>query len=171
VESESGKGSTFHFTAWVEKETSEKDEEEAAKESMMMQPSMMDVTGKQPVRILMAEDNRLNRKLIRFMLGEVGYRLDIATTGKEVVEKFCSDPDRFDLILMDIQMPEMDGKDATRKIREKGFTRVPIIALTAASMKGDREKCMEAGMNDYISKPIKREILFKTIRKWVKDKG
>jgi signal transduction histidine kinase/ActR/RegA family two-component response regulator len=171
VKSETGKGSTFHFTAWVEKETDEKDREKAAKESMMTRPSIMEVTDKPPLRILMAEDNQLNRKLLGFMLNEAGYRLEMAVNGKEAVEKFCSDPDGFDLVLMDIQMPEMDGKDATRIIREKGFTRVPIIALTAASMKGDREKCVKAGMNDYISKPIKRDVLFETIKKWVKDKG
>jgi signal transduction histidine kinase/CheY-like chemotaxis protein/streptogramin lyase len=164
VESETGKGSTFHFTAWMEK--IEKVEGKGGSEP---DPAQQPVKEKaQPsVRILMAEDNPLNRKLARFMLNKEGYRLDIVNTGKEAVEKFFSDPGGYDLILMDIQMPEMDGKKAARLIRKKGFTQVPIIALTAASMKGDREKCMKAGMNDYISKPIKKEILFEVIKKWL----
>lgn len=164
VESEPGKGSTFHFTSWMEKIKKVEDKGESEPDSA--QQPVREKT--QPsVRILMAEDNPLNRKLVRFMLNKEGYRLDIVTTGKEAVEKFFSDPGGYDLVLMDIQMPEMDGKEAARLIREKGFTQVPIIALTAASMKGDREKCMEAGMNDYISKPIKKEILFEVIKKWL----
>jgi CheY-like chemotaxis protein len=85
------------------------------------------------------------------------------------VETFLSDPEGFDLVLMDIQMPEMNGKDAARMIRKKGFTQIPIIAMTASTMKGDREKCLEAGMNDYIAKPIKRESLYQAIKKWVLD--
>jgi CheY-like chemotaxis protein len=164
VESETGKGSTFHFTAWMEKV-------EKMKEGTEPGPVQQTAAGKKPtaVHILMAEDNKLNRKLVRFMLEKEGYGVDIVSTGKEAVEKFFSDPARYDLILMDIQMPEMDGKEAARMIREKGFTQVPIIALTAASMKGDREKCMEAGMNDYISKPIKKKILFEVIKKWLPD--
>ena len=69
---------------------------------------------------------------------------------------------------MDIQMPEMDGYEATRCIRQKGFMNIPIIAMTANAMKGDRELCLEAGMNDYITKPIKREIVFQVLEKWLK---
>ncbi|HLP58544.1 MAG TPA: two-component regulator propeller domain-containing protein [Candidatus Deferrimicrobium sp.] len=127
--------------------------------------------GESTIRILMAEDNKLNRKLAGFLLTKAGYRVDIAVTGKEVVEKFFSDPEGFDLIFMDIQMPEMDGKDAARMIRKNGFTEIPIIAMTASSMKGDREKCVAAGMNDYISKPIKKEDLYKMIKKWVPGKN
>ncbi len=122
---------------------------------------------KHSVRILLVEDNPVNRKLAVFMLTKAGYQLDIAENGKEAVEKYISAPDKYDLILMDIQMPEMDGREAARKIREKGFDRIPIIAMTAESMKGDEEKCLAAGMNDYISKPIRREIVFKMIKKWV----
>ena len=68
---------------------------------------------------------------------------------------------------MDIQMPEMDGLEATRQIRKKGFTAIPIIAMTANAMVGDREKCIAAGMNDYITKPIKREMVFKILEKWL----
>jgi CheY-like chemotaxis protein len=143
---------------------SEKDKER--RKSLLTQHSLEEDV-KQSVRILMAEDNELNRKFATFMLSKAGYRLEVVFNGKEAVDKFLSDPEGFDLILMDIQMPVMDGKEATRMIREKGFTQIPIIALTAASMKGDREKCLEAGMNDYISKPIKRDALYNMIKKWV----
>ncbi len=122
---------------------------------------------KHSVHILLAEDNAVNRKLASSMLTKAGYQLDIVENGKEVVEKYASDPERYDLIFMDIRMPEMDGREAARMIRDKGFDNVPIIAMTAESMKGDHEKCLEAGMNDYIPKPIKREVVFKMIKKWV----
>ncbi|MCP5047564.1 MAG: response regulator [bacterium] len=122
---------------------------------------------KHSVRILLAEDNPINRKLTRFMLTKGGYQLDMVENGREAVERFIMDPEGYDLILMDIQMPEMDGREATRKIRELGYRDIPIIAMTAESMKGDYEKCIEAGMNDYISKPIRRDVVFKTIRRWV----
>ena len=101
------------------------------------------------------------------MLQKAGYQLEVVSTGKETVEKYLKNPDKYDLIFMDIQMPVMDGKEATQIIRNKGFDKVPIIAMTAESMKGDREKCLDAGMNDYIAKPIKREMVFKLIKKWV----
>jgi len=119
------------------------------------------------VHVLLAEDNPINQKLARFILTHAGHRLDIVENGKEVVEKYTSAPDRYDLIFMDIQMPEMDGREAARIIRGKGHNSIPIIAMTAESMKGDREKCLEAGMNDYVSKPIKQEIVFDMIKKWV----
>jgi signal transduction histidine kinase/ligand-binding sensor domain-containing protein/CheY-like chemotaxis protein len=121
-----------------------------------------------PLHILLAEDNPINRKLVKFMLSKAGYQLDIAEDGKQVVEKYMSAPGKYDLILMDIQMPELDGREAARQIRDKGFHRVPIIAMTALSMKGDYEKCLQAGMNDYISKPIRQHVVLKVIEKWVK---
>jgi two-component system sensor histidine kinase/response regulator len=120
-----------------------------------------------PLHILLVEDNLINQKLARYMLTREGYLLDMAENGREAVEKFLRGPENFDLILMDIQMPEMDGREAARIIRSKGFTHVPIIAMTAESMKGDREKCLAAGMNDYISKPINREEVLAMIKKWV----
>ena len=69
-------------------------------------------------------------------------------------------------LILDVQMPEMEGRPATRAIRSQGFAQIPIIAMTAQAMKGDREKCLEAGMNDYISKPIKREAVFEMVKKW-----
>jgi len=96
-----------------------------------------------------------------------GYPFEIAEDGKEVVEKFLADPGDYDLILMDVQMPVMDGYEAIKIIREKGFKDIPVIAMTAQSMIGDREKCLEAGMNDYISKPIKKRNFLEVLRKWL----
>ncbi|MCP4220661.1 MAG: response regulator [bacterium] len=123
------------------------------------------------VRILLAEDNPVNCKLANFMLTGAGYRLDIVANGAEAVKRISDQPERYDLVLMDIQMPVMDGREATRNIRSNGFTDIPIIAMTAESMKGDRERCIDAGMNDYIAKPIRKVVVFKMIRKWVPDKS
>ena len=119
---------------------------------------------KHSVRILLAEDNLVNQKLIKLMLGKAGYQVTVANNGLEALEKYTATPDDFDLIFMDVQMPEMDGKAASMAIREKGYDRIPIIAMTAHAMKGDRELCIEAGMNDYITKPIKREAVFEIIK-------
>jgi CheY-like chemotaxis protein len=107
-----------------------------------------------PLRILLAEDNQVNQKLALRILEQMGYRADIASNGLEAVESI--ERQRYDVILMDVQMPEMDGLDATRNIRRlTEVTQPHIIAMTANAMEGDREMCLAAGMNDYISKPIR----------------
>jgi CheY-like chemotaxis protein len=113
------------------------------------------------------EDNLVNQKLIVAMLTKWGYHIHVANNGKEAVDMIESSPESFDLILMDIQMPVMDGLTATAVIRSKGFTEIPIIAMTAHTLDNDREKCLKAGMNDYTAKPIKRDFVFKLIEKWV----
>ena len=125
---------------------------------------------KHSVCILLAEDNPVNQKLAKIMLSKAGYQVAVANNGKEAVERYMESPKDFDLIFMDIQMPEMDGLEATKAIREKGFDTIPIVAMTAHAMKGDREKCLEAGMDDYITKPIKRELVFEVLEKWVLEK-
>ena len=122
---------------------------------------------KQSVRILLAEDNLVNQKLATMILTKAGYTVTVAANGKIAVDTFTHNPGEFDTILMDMQMPEMDGYEATRQIRKLGFKDIPIIAMTANAMKGDRELCLEAGMNDYITKPIKREIVFQVLEKWL----
>ena len=122
---------------------------------------------KNGLRILLAEDNPANLKLTTLVLTKAGFRVDAARNGHEAVAKYTSSPELFDLILMDVQMPEMDGLRATKAIREKGFDNIPIIAMTANAMKGDRENCLDAGMNDYIPKPIRRENVLEVIRKWI----
>jgi CheY-like chemotaxis protein len=125
---------------------------------------------KSSARILLAEDNLVNQKLAKMLLTKAGYQVEVANDGQDALDKYTKAPDMFDLIFMDIQMPKMDGMASTRAIRENGFDKIPIVAMTAHAMKGDREKCLDAGMDDYITKPIKREIVFEIIEKWVFDK-
>ncbi|SHO44646.1 response regulator [Desulfopila aestuarii] len=122
---------------------------------------------KQSVRLLLAEDNPVNQKLAKIMLTKAGYQVTVVANGRLAVETYTASPDTFDTILMDVQMPEMDGLEATREIRRQGYKDIPIIAMTANAMKGDREICLEAGMTDYISKPIKRELVFQVLEKWL----
>ncbi|MBU1710224.1 MAG: response regulator [Proteobacteria bacterium] len=121
---------------------------------------------KHGMQILLVEDNLVNQKLALLMLQKAGYKVEIANNGKEAVDRFLATPEDYDLILMDIQMPVMDGLEASRIIRASG-SEIPIVAMTAHAMTGDREKCLEAGMNDYMTKPIKRDIVFATLGKWV----
>ena len=143
--------------------------EESMPEEIVTQHSINEES-KHSLHILLAEDNPINLKLARFILEKAGYTLTVALNGEEALEKFCQDPDGIDMILMDIQMPKMDGKQATQEIRRRGYKDIPIIAMTAEAMKGDREKCIEAGMNDYIAKPIKRNIVFAMLKKYCLDK-
>ncbi len=121
---------------------------------------------RRPLRILLAEDNPLNQAVARAMLGEMGHAVTLAGDGREAVQQFQRKA--FDLIFMDIQMPEMNGYEATAailKLQENVELRTPIVAMTAHAMAGDREKCLAAGMDDYISKPISRDALFAVIEK------
>ncbi|HKB90581.1 MAG TPA: response regulator, partial [Opitutaceae bacterium] len=123
-------------------------------------PSTPEGTNLKPDRILLAEDNLVNQKVAILMLGKIGCRADIAANGLEAIEAVARQD--YDVILMDVQMPEMDGLEATRRICQiwPNLVRRPwIIALTANAMQGDRDRCREAGMNDYITKPIKVEEL------------
>ena len=115
------------------------------------------------MRILLAEDNVVNQKLATRLLSRMGYEPDLAANGLEAVEAVERQP--YDLVLMDVQMPEMDGLEATRAIVEQTpFEGRPwIVAMTANAMDGDRERCLEAGMNGYISKPIRVEELVAAI--------
>ncbi len=117
------------------------------------------------MRILVAEDNQVNQAVALSMLGQLGHRVDVVANGIEAVSAVLRVP--YDLVMMDIHMPEMDGPTATRKIRElqTGASDIPIIALTANAMKGDREKYIAAGMNDYVTKPIEIHKLAEAIRR------
>jgi two-component system sensor histidine kinase/response regulator len=118
----------------------------------------------QSLRILVAEDNAINQLLAVGLLEGMGHRATIAVNGLEAVSKW--EQEEFDLILMDVQMPELDGFGATQRIRQaeaaKG-THARIIAMTAHAMAGDRERCLQAGMDDYVSKPVSRKSLEQVI--------
>src|SRR5439155_15295667 len=120
---------------------------------------------KHPLRILLAEDNVVNQKLALRLLEKLGYRADIAANGLEVLAALERQP--YDLLLSDVQMPEMDGLEATRRILQRWpeGERPWIVAMTAEAMSGDRERCLEAGMNDYLTKPIRPEELVTAIRR------
>jgi CheY-like chemotaxis protein len=117
-------------------------------------------------RVLVCEDNAVNQKLAARMLEKMGCRIDVAANGKEAVSMALAMP--YDLVLMDCQMPEMDGYQATQEIRIRmGERHVPILAMTANAMQGDRDKCIAAGMDDYISKPMKIEALRDALNRWL----
>lgn len=123
-----------------------------------------DFTG---VRILVVEDHALNRQLLLALLSKVHVEVVVATHGKEALEVLFNADKPFDLILMDIQMPEMDGISATRRIRQDHrFDRLPIIAVTANAMSDERAVCLEAGMQDYLVKPLDRKALYSCIAHW-----
>ena len=122
-----------------------------------------------PVRILVAEDNPINQKIALKYLEKMGLRADAVANGQEALDALASIP--YDLIIMDCQMPELDGYEATRRIRaSKTLPRndIPIVALTANAMAGEKERCLEAGMNDYVSKPVKADVLFAALSRWLK---
>jgi two-component system, sensor histidine kinase and response regulator len=120
-------------------------------------------------RILVAEDNAINQKLAVILLGKAGYPTDVVENGIQAIEKVKSG--QYYAVLMDVQMPEMDGFDATRHIREWEADRlhIPIIAMTAHAMKGDRERYLEAGMDDYVSKPLDIKIVLSVLDRWLKS--
>jgi PAS domain S-box-containing protein len=122
------------------------------------------------LHLLIAEDNELNQEVVSLMLQAVGISFEIANNGKECVEIFAKNQDKFDLILMDLQMPIMGGYEATQKIREFN-QKIPIIALTAAAMSEDRDKAIETGMNEHISKPIDKNKLYSIISKYANAKN
>jgi two-component system sensor histidine kinase/response regulator len=122
---------------------------------------------RQGLRILLAEDNPINQKLAIILLQKAGYSVDAVENGQHALEKVQSE--HYNAVLMDVQMPDMDGFEATRRIRqwEAGQgSHLPIIAMTAHALKGDRELCLEAGMDDYVTKPLEPKVLFNALDRW-----
>jgi CheY-like chemotaxis protein len=172
VESEPGLGSTFHFTArFGLAETAPEPlatpptalgmaRDEAAPPQRLVPP----VPPVRPLRVLVAEDSLVNQKLVVRLLEKQGQQAIVAANGREALELL--ERESIDLVLMDVQMPEMDGFQTTAAIRARervGGGHVPIIALTAYAMKGDEERCLSAGMDGYVSKPIRPADLLRTL--------
>ena len=155
VESDPGQGSTFHFTARLEAVAgpAESGEADAGRGEVVLPP----------LRLLVAEDNPVNQKLVLTLLQKRGHRVTLADNGQQALAALATD--HFDLVLMDMQMPVMGGLEATRRIRAAEAARgdgqhLPIVAMTANAMAGDRELCLEAGMDGYVSKPLRRDEFF-----------
>ena len=165
LESEEGRGATFYFTAMFQEAGITPDALVEPTEATVQAP-----TDARSLMILLAEDNPINRKFLTHWLEKTGHVVVAAENGRKALETF--EKNSFDLVLMDIQMPEMDGIEATRIIRgsksESVNASIPIIALTAYAMKGDRESFLEAGMNDYVSKPVIFEELLHAIDRAVR---
>ena len=139
-------------------------------------PSALRPSQLRGAHVLLAEDNEINQQIAIEFLAEVGVRVDLATTGREAVAMVLGAGGvRYDAVLMDVQMPEMDGLEATKRIREQlGSDRLPIIAMTAHAMEQERRRCLAAGMDDHIAKPIDPAILYETLGRWIaprKERG
>jgi len=177
LQSEVGKGSTFWFTANFEKQparlgsrdkTFAKMAEESATDCSTAK-HIISENAKHKIRILVAEDNPVNQKVAQAMLKKMGLGADVVANGVQAVDALQNIA--YDLVLMDCHMPEMDGFEATRVIRQEGSKAqnpgIPIIAMTAATMQGDREKCIQAGMNEFIAKPVQQKELEKILARWL----
>lgn len=179
VNSRVGEGSEFYFTLKLPRGTAPRSDEEpaapvsscergvASQEEAPETPTVVDHACLEPksLEILLAEDSRMNQVLAIGILEREGHRVTVANDGREAVQTWQSRP--FDLILMDVQMPEMDGLQATATIRDleaTAGTHIPIIAMTAHALTGDRERCLAAGMDGYLSKPIRLKDLVQAIR-------
>jgi len=164
AESKIGEGSIFHFSITTEACPVVMDQ--GARRTS--RPELLYPKDIQTMRILLVEDNAVNQKVANKMLKRLGYRADLAANGLEALEALKLR--HYDLILMDVQMPEMDGLEATKRIRAMPINQPYIIAMTAHAIKGDRETCMAAGMNDYISKPVKLEELKAALEeRWIAE--
>lgn len=178
VDSIEGKGSTFYFSVKLKKQQYDgytaapslsSFEIERTRKTTAMGKKQTEITKQErnKYKILLAEDNLINQKVALRIISEFGFAIQSVNNGIEAINKLKDD--HFDLILMDVQMPEMDGFTATKEIRKlnTNVSRIPIIAITAHALIGDREKCIEAGMNDYISKPIEPDQLIKLLDRWL----
>jgi CheY-like chemotaxis protein len=156
VESVDGQGSTFHFTVTLPRRRAVAIAAPAASPALAAGTVGAAAGPGAALRILLAEDNPVNQRVAIVMLRKLGHQVSVVDDGAQAVAR--AEAETFDLALMDVQMPHLDGLEASARIRARaalaGKPRLPIIAMTAHAMKGDRERCLEAGMDDYLSKPI-----------------
>jgi signal transduction histidine kinase/ActR/RegA family two-component response regulator len=165
VSSTLGQGSTFWFTAVLQKSSEAAVHVARAGNESAEQIILRNHPGK---RILLVEDEPINREIAQMLLEDVGLAVDIAENGREAVEKVSAT--RYHIILMDMQMPVLDGLDATRQIRQlPECATMPILAMTANAFTEDKDRCFAAGMDDFLSKPVKPEILYATLLKWLEQ--
>jgi two-component system, sensor histidine kinase SagS len=166
AQSELGCGSTFTVTLPCEFAENQTDRRQIPEPPPA--PSLTATTA--PGRILVVEDNLVNQKVVTAVLRKRGYLIELANNGREALSKL--EGGDFDLVLMDVQMPVLDGLEATRSIRRNPrWNALPIVAMTAHAMTGDKERCLEAGMNAYISKPVHPALLLTTIDQYIKNRS
>jgi len=167
VESEPGKGSTFTVVLTCEAAPTAAAKTAGPKGALMTEAA----SPASGARLLLVEDNLVNQKVVLAILRKKGYQIDVANDGREALDKLDRQAP-YDLILMDVQMPVLDGLEATRAIRrEPKWEKIPIIAMTAHAMNGDRERCLQAGMDAYISKPVQPAHLVATIEKHLNSRA
>jgi PAS domain S-box-containing protein len=174
IESKLGKGSVFNFTAFFGMKENQVSGKNLGHENISQEVNKTQEVDKllqniQGARILLAEDNAINQKVAREILESIGLIVEIVNNGKEALAAIAH-KSGFDAILMDVQMPEMDGYEATQLIKRQ-HRELPIIAMTAHAMSSDKNKCLNAGMDDYVSKPIDVDQLFIVLTKWIKPKN
>ncbi len=162
LESEPGKGSTFFFNVSLAEATGEPETPD------IVTAKLVNEKMEYSAHILLAEDDRVNQKLAMAILTKAGHTVDIAENGRQAVKKVktCD----YDLVFMDVQMPIMDGLEAATAIRKAGFRELPIVAMTANAFQSDKDQCLEAGMDEFFSKPIRRKEVLEQIRKFVLDR-
>jgi CheY-like chemotaxis protein len=174
VESKLGEGSTFHFTATLAPASAAAPVDSASSEDLSQLVSAVTPAGvpQRRLRVLLAEDNVVNQKLATEFVKKLGHDVVVVKDGYEVLS--ATKRQSFDLILMDVQMPGMDGIEATAEIRRAeriSGRHLPIVAITAHAMKGDKERCFQAGMDDYLSKPMRLGSLKTVLERWAAAKS
>ncbi|MBA3002286.1 MAG: response regulator, partial [Desulfurivibrio sp.] len=161
VESEPGKGSTFWCELDFPVATASARAEKKKDKAIQSEGSLVG-------HVLLVEDNKVNQMVANKMLAGMGLTVDTAENGEKALATLAEK--HYDLVFMDCQMPVLDGYEATRAYRSReiqGEKRLPIIAMTANAMEGDRQKCLDAGMDDYLAKPVKKELLRKLLGEWL----
>jgi len=165
IESREGEGSTFWFTAVFETRPAPASASAEAAPARLRKPAAVPAGGEHQARILVADDNATNQAVLLAQLRKLGYRADAAANGAEALEALRRGA--YGLVLMDCEMPVMDGYEATRRVRASGDRRLPIIAVTASVMPSDRARCMSEGMNDFLAKPVDMRCLAEMLAKWL----
>jgi len=170
IESELGKGAKFAFTIKVQPGRKSGSDTTETAEVIDRDANKGILTGK---KLLIAEDIEINREILIALLDDTGLKIDCAENGKEALDMIAADPEKYDMVFMDVQMPKMDGLEATRRIRAlppRIREKLPIIAMTANVFKDDIEACISAGMDDHLGKPLDIDKVLEILRKYLGKK-